>query len=181
MIVGLRDSVDKNKQLIVSEDDGVTWDVVSSIPGTDGPWGETHMVEAGDQRLIALMRHQDSDIKNRYLWQSESNDGGLTWSEAVRTGMLGYPPHIVRLRSDWLIVAYGRRVEPFGIRACISRDRGETWDVEDEIVLSDAHCPDLGYPASVQLDDGSVYTVYYQVDKPCEKPGLMATHWRVGE
>jgi hypothetical protein len=40
---------------------------------------------------------------------------------------------------------------------------------------------DLGYPASVQLDDGSILTVYYQVDKEGEKTSLMSTHWRLKE
>ena len=49
-----------------------------------------------------------------------------------------------------------------------SFDGGETWDTEHEI------CPltetwDLGYPMSVELDDGSVLTVFYArvgSDKP---------------
>lgn len=181
MIVGLKEGDDKAQKLIVSEDDGVSWKIVASIPGTDGPWGESHVIEAADQRLVALMRHQDPDINQRNLWHSVSGDGGRTWSEAVRTGMVGYPPHLVRLRDGRLLVVYGRRVEPFGIRACLSSDAGETWDADNEMVLSEAHSPDLGYPASVQLDDGSIYTVFYQIDKPEEKTSLMATHWRVGE
>jgi hypothetical protein len=38
---------------------------------------------------------------------------------------------------------------------------------------------DLGYPASVQLPDGSIYTVYYQIDKPHEKTSLMGTNWKI--
>ena len=44
-------------------------------------------------------------------------------------------------------------------------------------------CPtpnnDLGYPASVQLDDGFILTVYYQAHNPNEKPCLMGTYWRL--
>jgi len=60
-----------------------------------------------------------------------------------------------------------------------SRDDGKTWDIEHEITLSPAMNDDLGYPASVQLDDGSILTVYYQIDKPGEKTCLMGTHWRL--
>ena len=52
------------------------------------------------------------------------------------------------------------RTKPYGIRALVSRDEGTSWK---EIVLDDAEPSwDLGYPASVELSDGSVYTVFYR-------------------
>jgi hypothetical protein len=55
-----------------------------------------------------------------------------------------------------------------------------TWDVKNEIALvDDAPDGDLGYPASAQLGDGTILTIYYQKDCPSEKPCLMATHWRL--
>ena len=71
-----------------------------------------------------------------------------------------------------------------GQRACISTDNGETWLVDEEIVLSNAvpqGAGELGYPATAQLPDGSLWTVYYQVEKHehGEYPSLMATHWRL--
>ena len=71
---------------------------------------------------------------------------------------------------------YGRRKEPFGESAMISRDGGKTWDM-DYILHTDAPSGDLGYPASVELSDGSIFTVYYQkpaADEPCT---LMYTRW----
>ena len=79
-----------------------------------------------------------------------------------------------------LLVSYSIRRAPFGQRACLSRDDGKTWDYANEIVLrDDAPNGDLGYPASVQLDDDTLLTVYYQRDNATEKPCLMATHWRL--
>lgn len=97
--------------------------------------------------------------------------------------MRGYPAHILRLENDWLVAVYGRRVAPLGQRACISKDHGRTWLVDEEIVLSNAvkqGAGDLGYPCSAQLPDGSIWTVYYQVESESdgEYPSLMATHWR---
>ena len=61
---------------------------------------------------------------------------------------------------------------PYGIRACFSHDGGRTWDIKNEVVLrADALSNgtgrgkgspgDLGYPRSVELSDGSIFTVYY--------------------
>jgi hypothetical protein len=53
--------------------------------------------------------------------------------------------------------------------------------VEHEITLRTAPNGDLGYPSSVQLDDGSVLTVYYQIAQPGEKTSLLSTHWKLNE
>jgi hypothetical protein len=139
---------------------------------------EPHVVEAASGKLVAMFRHHGEPGKY-YLWQTESVDGGKTWSVLHQTGIWGYPPHLIRLDSGDLLVTYGRRKEPFGERACISRDEGETWVLDNEIELSRAPNSDLGYPSSVQLGDGTLLTVYYQIDKPGEKSCLMATHWRL--
>lgn len=113
--------------------------------------------------------------------QAESVDGGVTWTTTHKTPIWGYPPHLQLLDNGWLLVVYGVRHKPYGARACISRDGGKTWDIEHEITLSPAMNGDLGYPASVQLDDGSILTLYYQMDKPGEKTCLMSTHWRLNK
>ena len=91
-------------------------------------------------------------------------------------------PSITKIRSgELLVVSYGVPREPFGEMACISRDGGETWETDKEIMINPAMNSDLGYPASVQLDDGSILTVYYQIDQRGEKPCLMSTHWQLNE
>jgi len=166
--------------VVESCDDGLTWHILTMMPHPtiEGGFGEVNILEYESNRLIALMRHQHPDISKRYLWQSTSSDGGRTWCEAVKTGMLGYPPHMVALQNGWIVVVYGLRIDKQGIWACLSRDAGMTWDVDTGMCISKAPNGDLGYPASVQLEDGSIYTVFYQVDTPGEKPCLMATHWQ---
>ena len=169
-----------------SRDDGLTWKLIGYIPVPEylDPGAtachELHAVETADGKIVAMIRHHGEPGKH-FLWQSESADGGKTWTEAHQTQIWGYPPHLIRLKNDWLLVSYGRRKEPHSERACISRDGGETWDVDNELTISPAPNSDLGYPASVQLDDGSIYTVYYQVAKLGEKTCLMGTRWQIEE
>jgi len=180
--------------VLESQDDGRTWQKISTVPRTLREISEVGVVETAQGRLIAMFRYEPSNENERYLQQSESNDGGRTWSALHPTPMWGYPPHLIRLHNNWLLVSYGHRRKPFGQRACVSRDNGITWDVENEIEFSRAPKPsedphlwsghrkgyDLGYPTSVQLDDRTIFTVYYQIDKPGEKnPCLMGTHWRL--
>ncbi len=180
---------------VESRDQGKTWSVIGRInmypeyPG-DSPDGysylcEPHVVEAEDGQLIGMARYEERpnqkpERTRSVLWQFASEDGGRTWTEPKPTGILGKPPHLTRLQDGRIMVTYGYRHEPYGERACISADGGRNWDYDNEIVLrNDAPSGDLGYPASVQLDDGSIMTVYYQQEHPGEKTCLMTTHWRI--
>ena len=72
-----------------------------------------------------------------------------------------------------MLCSYGHRRAPYGICACVSHDECETWNIENEIVLradglttngtvtGKGVAADLGYPRTVELSDGSLYTVYY--------------------
>ncbi len=172
-----------------SPDMGQTWTQIGKVPKNPETWksryafmSEPVCLQVEQRRIIALARYADgTDIALR---QTESEDGGRTWSEPHSTGMPGYPPHVMKLNNGWLVASYGRRIAPMGERACISKDNGRTWLVDQEITLSNAvaqQSGDLGYPASVQLPDGSIWTVYYQVEKSDdgEYPCLMGTHWRL--
>ena len=166
-----------------STDDGKTWQkigIVPRSPSLPAVLDEPHVVEAADGTLVTLFRYEPPQADQRFMHQSESTDGGKTWAIAHPTTIWAdNPPHIIRLNDNRLLVVYGRRTPPYGQRACVSRDGGATWDSENEIELGDAPNNDLGYPASVQLDDGSILTVYYQADSPEEKPCLMGTYWRL--
>ena len=101
-----------------------------------------------------------------------SPDRGKTWEPVIKTPVWGYPQHLLPLRDGRLLMSYGYRRPPCGVRACLSSDNGKTWDLDNEIIIRmDGGTPegqpakvidkDLGYPVSVQLGDGRIFTVYY--------------------
>ncbi len=169
-----------------SSDDGRSWEVMATIPFVSGTpdirLEEPHVVELASGKLLAMFRYEPRDRSQCFLQQAESEDGGRTWTAVHSSGIWGYPPHLIQLSNGWVLAVYGYRREPYGQRGCLSRDEGRSWDLEHEIILADtAPNPDLGYPSSVQLADGSILTVYYQVEKPGEMTCLMSTHWRLKE
>jgi sialidase-1 len=111
------------------------------------------------------------------MFQTGSVDGGKTWSAMKPTGVLGSPPHLVRHSSGVLVCVYGYRAPGFGQRVLLSKDDGATW--ENWIIRDDAPHSDLGYPASVELSDGNIYTIYYQAASKDEKCSLMWSRWRL--
>ncbi len=163
-----------------SRDDGRTWKRIGTVPLAPGDikyYHEPHIVETADGKLVVMIREESRNV----MVQSESTDGGRTWKTSRSTGVWGCPPHLLRLPDDRLAMVYGYRRAPFGERVCFSSDNGQSWDVEHAVTLTGAPDGDLGYPASVMLDDGSILTVYYQKDKAGEKTCLMGTWWRAGK
>jgi sialidase-1 len=175
----------ENQPAIITErstDDGKSWKVIGRLPNQNYPistLAEPHVVELSSSKLIAMIRNEPKDVSQKFLLQSESTDGGKTWSDMKSTGIWGYPPHLMQLKNGWLLVVYGCRKVPYGERACISKDEGKTWDTDNEINLSNAASRDLGYPSSVQLNDGSILTVFYQAPKLGEPACIMSTHWKL--
>lgn len=165
-----------------SNDDGKSWQVISVVPTPTGNahhMSEPHMAQLKSGKLVTMVRNEPKDREKCFLLQSESYDGGKTWTMLHETPLWGYPPHLLTLNNGWLLVVYGHRRKPYGERACVSRDEGETWDAANEIVLAEAFNGDLGYPASVQLIDGTILTVFYQQDKEGEPTSVFTTHWRL--
>ena len=166
-----------------SRNDGKSWKLISTIAIPDGmsfeDLHEPHAVEVSPGKLVMMIRYNPKDFLQNFMQQSESSDGGKTWTTLHATPIWGFPPHLIKLTNGWLLAVYGVRRPIYSERACLSKDGGKTWDIENEIILCQNINGDLGYPASVQLDDGSILTVYYQIDQKGEKTCLMGTRWKL--
>ena len=149
---------------VVSRDGGETWGEVAVIAKDSEQtisFEEPSICEVSDGTLMAAIRAGTSG-KYGYLYTAFSYDGGHSWRDLSETPMWGHPPTVNLLRDGRLLCCYGYRREPYGVRACFSEDGGRTWRIDKEIVIrDDGRSRDVGYPATVQLDDGSLYTVYY--------------------
>ena len=169
-----------------SADGGRTWSELGCVPTHEGTlpanYHEPHVVELDSGRLVGMIRFEASGDDDPaaehtfHLFQTSSDDGGATWTPATPTGVYGSPPHLLRHSSGAIVCVYGYRREPYGQRMMISRDGGESWDA-DWILRDDGPDWDLGYPASVEMPDGSVLTVYYQKHRAGEKPSLLWSRW----
>ena len=148
-----------------STDHGKTWKYHSTVTKyiTEGVFfDEPGLTILPDGRWIVMARVDVAPTDLGYLRQFTSVDNGKTWSGPVTTPMWGLPPHLLQLKDGSLLCAYGYRRKPYGIRACLSYDKGQTWDIKNELILrADGVSMDLGYPESIQLDDGDIFTLYY--------------------
>jgi photosystem II stability/assembly factor-like uncharacterized protein len=162
-----------------STDDGQSWQWIGQIPTRPGDdfklYHELHVVEAAGGRTIVQIRNHNKTNAAETL-QSHSTDGGKTWSMPRSIGVWGMPSHLMRLRDGRLLMSYGHRRDPFGNQARVSEDDGRSWS-EPIIIYGDGITVDSGYPTTVQLADGSLLTVWYEVMKSSPKAVLRQARW----
>lgn len=174
---------DRKVGVCESTDDGQTWRWLAEIPTRKGDdagksYHELHAIEAANGTIIAQIRNHNEANKGETL-QTESTDGGKTWSEPHSIGVWGLPSHLLRLRDDRLLMTYGHRRKPFGNQARLSTDHGKTWG-EAMIVSGDGIGGDLGYPSTVELADGTLLSVWYEKMKDLDRAVLRQARWKLG-
>lgn len=182
----------------VSEDGGKTWEYLSTIRFpeccTANNLHEPYAIELGDGTILGIIRAQGEEIapalgdmcddlkKYKFtMFKTFSKDGGLTWTEPEPMGFLGSPAHMVLHSSGAIVLTYSRRkVAPQGIFARVSYDNGLTFGKET-LVGPEAYVWDQGYPSTVELDDGSLVTVYYQRYEDDPFCSVLYTKWTLDE
>lgn len=141
---------------------------------------EPSLIDCGNDHLLCMMRVADKKKRFTQLYQAHSWDGGATWMPPRATWIRGAPAHLLKLANGDILCTYGWRQRPFGIRACLSKDDGLTWDVESETVIrTNGGGWDIGYPSTVQLKDGSLLTAYYFYTRKNKTRRIECTRWRI--
>lgn len=171
-----------NAVAFLSPDKGDTWTqpvVMAQGSRSVGRFCEPAVIETEPGVLLALHRVEAGPKEMAGCFRANrSTDGGFTWSEPLNTGIAsGACPRLLRLRDGRLVLTYGRRSEPYGIRARLSTDGGRTWG-DHALLLRPGRNWDLGYTSSVQLDDGNILTVTYMQNEQ-GVTGIVGTFWRV--
>jgi sialidase-1 len=169
---------DKNG-IAESTDDGRTWRWLAEFPTrpTDDfkNYHELHGVETASGKVIVHIRNHNKTNPDETL-QTESSDGGRTWTMPHAIGVWGLPSHLLRLRDGRLVMTYGYRRKPFGNQARVSRDEGKTWS--EPITLSDDGIRgDLGYPSTVEFANGELGTAWYEQAAASPAAVLRFTRW----
>ena len=93
--------------------------------------------------------------------------GYTTWQLQPNSVIAAAENPVILLKGGAVLLTFGERNRPYGVHAFLSNDGGETWDSSHPVVLADdAVVTDCGYPSSVQLPNGRIVTMWYQVDDP---------------
>lgn len=140
---------------------------------------EPHTIQLDDGTLICHIRENEHFT----LYQSVSTDNGKTWStpEKLLPDMGGAPSHMLMHSSGTIVATYGYRKPPYGIKAMFSTDGGKTWDAKGYDIYVNNVNWDIGYPSTVELDDGSMITIFYAHRASDEPAIILQQKWRIEE
>ena len=163
-------------------DGGVTWSkpvVMAEGSERTRVYQEPAVVELEPGRILALHRTDQNKVDNPGIfWRNESDDCGRSWTQPEETGIFsGACPRLLKAADGRIVLTFGRRRKPFGVRAMISSDGGRTWG-DTAWVLREAANGNQGYTSSLQLADGSMFTACYG-ENDAGVTGIVGTFWRL--
>ena len=152
-------------QASVSSDGGKTWSLGNAIDigGAGDHEGalEPCVLELKDGRVWMLIR-----TTRKVFWESFSNDGGKTWSEANPTTIdaNSSPGHLTRLADGrialvWNATKKGRTELHLGL----SSDEGKTWT--PSMVVAQGTPGGATYPFVIEIDPSELWIGYHNVPK----------------
>jgi predicted neuraminidase len=136
--------------LLKTSDNGTTWEPSGVIQGGSQPT----VVERSDGSLFVMMR------RRRRITQSESTDGGRTWSDAKQSELKNPDAGIAmtRLRNGHLVLVFNDSAmarTPLSIVRSI--DEGKTWETPMKL---EANPGEYSYPSVIQTSDGKIHVTY---------------------
>jgi hypothetical protein len=146
--------------LMISSDRAETWRY-SCVAATDvkAQFNETSLYETPKGDLVAFIRTAGLDD---HAVVARSRDRGKSFESWKDAGWQGHPHHAIRLEDNRVLLVYGYRHPPFGIRARVLDPECTDFAAAPEFVIrDDGGGKDLGYPWAVALPGRKVLVTYY--------------------
>lgn len=139
---------------------------------------EPHIIQLADGKIVCHLRAENKDETLLTMYQSVSFDNGITWSkpEQIINDNSGAPGHLFMHSSGVLISTFSHREKPYGIWAIFSTDGGETWS-EESVIFEGKDTDDLGYPSTIELDNGDMITAFYTRENDYVPAVIMQQKW----
>ncbi|MSU47968.1 MAG: exo-alpha-sialidase [Opitutus sp.] len=146
--------------LMISADEGVTWTYSCPVAqDAKVTFNETSIYETPKGDLVAFLRTAGFDD---HLAIARSRDRGKSFQKWEDAGFQGHPAHAIRLPDSRVLLVYGYRHKPYGIRARVLDAECTNATAAPEIILrDDGGGGDLGYPWAAMITKNRAMVVYY--------------------
>ncbi|WP_135556164.1 exo-alpha-sialidase [Paenibacillus cymbidii] len=152
-------------------DRGQTWERLAVLPGYEGQYHfhEPNLFRTAGGKVVLFIRSvklektPGEEHLASPLFTSESTDGGRTWSPVEMWPIYSPSPfNALQLADGRVLLNYGYRLKPFGVRALVlDAECTNLGSAEEFVVRDDGLGGDIGYTSAVQLADGRVLITYY--------------------
>jgi hypothetical protein len=127
--------------LSISHDGGYTFEpsiVVAHDPANRLLfWDQRAAVDPESGRLVAMLWTHDREAgqdRNAHIAWSKTPDG-TSWTDPIDAGFAGQIPRPLILPGGRVLCTYIHRHHPPSLRAILSPDFGQTWDLPGELVI----------------------------------------------
>ena len=150
---GGRDGGPGSAFVVVSKDGGESWNDVFMITEDEAYFKNPCLIQLADKRLICLLEISGEGYG---IYQSISEDQGMTWSRPERMGIGGREPDIL-ISQDGTLLCVFQDYWPRGISCVRSYDYGRTW--EQKKVLASTDVLNVS-PCLTHLKDGRLFVCY---------------------
>ena len=150
--------------LITSNDQGSSWTYGCPIAkDQEVIFNETSLYETPGGDILAFLRTADFDDQ---ACIARSTDGGASFAPWESMGFQGHPLQALRLPDERVLLTYGYRHQPYGIRArVLNAECTDLATATEFIIRDDGGSGDIGYPWTVLLDHSRILvTYYYNID-----------------
>ena len=146
--------------LIVSGDKGMSWQYSAPVASDDkASFNEASVYETPGGDIVAFLRTANMDDQ---ACIARSKDGGRTFEPYQKMGFQGHPLNALQLPDKRVLLTYGYRHPPYGIRARILNPECTDFESAPEIILrDDGGNGDLGYSWPVMMDKRHILVTYY--------------------
>jgi predicted neuraminidase len=146
---------DGHSRFWISEDDGGSWRMTGPVLGERNQ--HPSLIERADGSLLAFLRPSGSQGS---VLQTESFDGGNTWSAAIATDLPSPFAALdaVKLADGRVVVAWNSNPKARNpLTLAMSDDEGETWSHRRDLVTGEGS---FHYPALIQTLDGLLHVTF---------------------
>jgi sialidase-1 len=146
--------------LLISSDKGKTWKYSCPVAEDEKvTFNETSVYETPGGDIVAFIRTADF---NDQAVVARSTDGGKSFGKWQSMGFQGHPLNALRLPDGRVLLTYGYRHKPYGIRARILNAECSDFATSSEIILrDDGGNSDIGYTWPVMMGKNRVLVTYY--------------------
>lgn len=164
--------------LLKSTDRGESWNYLSLMafdPNGEKNFLEPNIFRTKSGKIIGLFRTQsdfqkpgvkfDDTYLNLHIAVSEDNGATFGPVTEVEGFWTSSPVHALQLQSGKVLLSYGYRKAPYGIRIRVcNSELTDLGEAEEIILRDDSPNGDLGYPHAIQLENGEIMVAYYISD-----------------
>lgn len=162
-VVAANDTIQPRKtsnHLLISDDKGTTWRYAAPVAvDPKVTFNEASVYETPRGDVVAFLRTAGFDD---HAVIARSTDGGKSFAPWQDMGFQGHPLQATRLPDSRVLLVYGYRHKPYGVRARVLNAECTDYATAPEFVIrDDGGTTDLGYPWAVTLDGRRVLVMYY--------------------